>query len=517
MSIIKEIETISGFDRNPSESVSEYLSRLGAGAGIDEEEVTRVREAVHTEMYSPDPLPEERRATVESFAEAVSERASPADVEPDAGVAGGSAASTGSTGSTGPAAASGDDGVGAGPTATERSANDDGSVAGTLESAAARWDRASKSSRRKFLSGAGVVGVLAVGGAAAGIGALGGSGDGNGTAALGNASSATATGSTTADEPTADATGSADDDGSEGEVATEPAERTSLSEADLRFEEFDLAELERSSWPQEVPAECQYGAEELSSMPDLVYRDGDTGFDPFASARTVLGLLRCYELTEEPAYLDKAMSMGTALHEAGEAYDGGLFFPHEFPVEPHVDADWTVREPWYSATTQGLALSAFARLYVDGGGESAGRYGVDVLRSLDSIVTRADGPVAENPWGACLDDEGYLWLEKYAQLPASHVFSGHNVAAWGLYEMWLAYGSELARDLFRASATTTKARADAFRNEGGVSDFCLAHGVQRPEYHRLHVDQLGTYHELTGDDAFAAAAERFAEDYDPSA
>ncbi|MFC6726182.1 D-glucuronyl C5-epimerase family protein, partial [Halobium palmae] len=305
--------------------------------------------------------------------------------------------------------------------------------------------------------------------------------------------------------------------GAEDESTTrqpaEPVPRTTLSGADVEVESFELRQLSRSDWPQQVPAECRYSPDETVSANNLAYRDDGSTVDPLASARNVLGMLQCYEQSEEDVYLQKATEMATALYEAGESYDSGLFFPHDYAVRPHEGAgvDWTVGAPWYSATTQGVALSAFARLYTYSLNESVWMYAEEVLRSFNTVVTRADGPRAENPWAACVDD-GYLWLEKYAQLPPSHVLSGMSLAAWGLYEQWMALQSSLARELFRATATTVKAYAEEFRNAGGPSYYCLAHEVPAPQYHSAHIRQLRTFSDITGDEAFAATARQFEAD-----
>jgi hypothetical protein len=507
MASIEDVERITGFERRPSESVSEYLSRLGSAADVDEEEVDAVREAIHTELYSPDPLPEGGHERVRAFAETVSERAAAADVE-----------RTGADGAGDAATERGVDAVpdrSAGERAVETGGAGTGSgAAGTLESLAGRWDDASGSTRRKFLAGVGIAGTLGVGAAAAGVGLIGDSGDDGGEVAGRSSTTvagAWAGGETGAGNGTETAT---EDAASEGASTTSAGTtRATLSEADVAVERYGLRELDRAEWPQNTPEVCRYPVDRLAEVPNLVYRDGASGLDPLASARRMLGILDCYEETGETAFLEKATEIGTALYGAGETVGEGVYLPHGFDANPHEEIDWPVEEPWYSATTQGVALSAFARLHAYRDGEAAWQYARSVLRSFDSVVTRAEGASPADPWIACVDGE-HLWLEKYARFPASHVFSGHGVAAWGLYEAWAATGSELAAELFRASATTVRARAEAFRNEDEPSDFCLGHGARRPAYHRLHVGQLRTFHELTGDEAFEALAREFEADYE---
>lgn len=503
MNPIQEIEKTTGFEKQPAESVSEYLSRLGAGAGVDEGEVASVRDAIHTDLYSKGSLPESEREAIRSFARTVSENATAADVRPDPTPSGREATS-------GVAYGSGSAGVG-----SDRERTDEEVVEDALESVAVRWDETPKRSRRKVLAGVGVLGTLGVGAAVAGIGGVGGNGRpaSNGTATTGTGAASATVGTRSGDATAEDGTGAA----SEGESTTarpaEPVPRTTLSEAEVEIEGFELRQLAREDWPQPVPAECQYSPDQAVSANNLAYRDDGSTVDPLASARNVLGMVQCYEQSDEDVYLQKATEMATALYEAGESYESGQFFPHEYAVRPHGDADvdWAVRAPWYSATTQGVALSAFARLYTHSLNESVWMYAEEVLRSFDTIATRADGPPAENPWTACLDD-GYLWLEKYAQLPASHVLSGMSLAAWGLYEQWMALQSSLARELFRASATTVKAYAEEFRNAGGPSYYCLGHDVPAPEYHSAHIRQLRAFHSITGDGAFAEAADQFESD-----
>lgn len=502
MNPIRKIEKTTGFERRPAESVSEYLSRLGAGAGVDGTEIESVREAIHTELYSGERPPEADREAIRSFARAVADGATAADVQsaPARIERTGQGDRSGRLGRSAGAGVGGDRGdEGRGEEAVEAAA--ESLAAGSGESGR---------SRRKYLAGVGVLGTLGVGAAVATMnGTLGGTEPGgDGTAALGNGSTTTAPGA-----GTASGTGGDGETPRTTERAPEPAPRAPFSEVDAAVEEFDLEELDREAWPQPVPAECQYDADEVANLDDLVYRDGDSGLDPLASARTLLGVVECYRGTGDDAYLRKASEMAAALYRAGVAYEGGRFFPHEYPVAPH-GAEGAARTvgAWFSGRTQGLALSAFARLYAHGLEESVWMYAEETLRSFDSVVTRVDGPPAKNPWTACVDD-GHLWIEEYGAFPASHVLGGMGVAAWGLYELWLSVESELARDLFRATATTVKARAEAFRNPGGPSDYCLGHGVSRPESHAVHVEQLRTFHEITGDEAFAAAARRFESDH----
>ena len=70
-----------------------------------------------------------------------------------------------------------------------------------------------------------------------------------------------------------------------------------------------------------------------------------------------------------------------------------------------------------------------------------------------------------------------------------------------------------AAALFRAAASTIEHYLPQFRRDGWISCYCLLHRTANPNYHEMHVGQLLTLYEMTGDVAFAQWADLFRADY----
>ena len=127
---------------------------------------------------------------------------------------------------------------------------------------------------------------------------------------------------------------------------------------------------------------------------------------PTRQAMAALSTLDGYRLTGE-TLADPERARNNANHLLINAVHFGeaLYFP--FPFDFSVDADpgATLTAPWFSALSQGMALSAFVRLFE---ATKEPKWRAAAEQTFASF--RTPGPVTGRPWVVYVDPEGYLWL-----------------------------------------------------------------------------------------------------------
>jgi heparosan-N-sulfate-glucuronate 5-epimerase len=213
--------------------------------------------------------------------------------------------------------------------------------------------------------------------------------------------------------------------------------------------------------------------------------------------------LGCYErflAGDGDHWLDNALRIGRYLIEqmepAGQlagALRHRIVFPHTFQVP----------SGWISGMAQGEAASLFMRLYVESGDERFARAALRVLRVL--TISVQDG-------GVCRYLEGGPIHEEYPTNPASHVLNGAIFAAWGCYDVAVTLGDTRWRTHFDAVVSTIADNIEAW-DLGFWSRYDLfPHRIDNaaaPWYHRLHIQQLGVLHAMTGRTVFGQVAQRW--------
>lgn len=190
---------------------------------------------------------------------------------------------------------------------------------------------------------------------------------------------------------------------------------------------------------------------------------------------------------------------------ARELDEGGRFtylspMPHTYRLEP----------PWYSAMTQGEAVSLLVRAAV-----TLGR--PDLLDAAASAV----GPLVDPSSGlVCATGAGPV-LQEYPTTPPAHVLNGWIFGLWGLYDAGLALRSgagaalaEQAAAAFDLGAAALAARLPLYDAGLGWSRYDLfPHRVVHaasPFYQRLHVEQLRAMSRLRPEHlAYTAFADRW--------
>jgi hypothetical protein len=241
----------------------------------------------------------------------------------------------------------------------------------------------------------------------------------------------------------------------------------------------------------------------------LIRVNGRLYNSPGGQAAYGVANLNTYRLTGDEFYLDRALvqarTMLTDYVRVGEAW----FFPHRYPKDVHWKNGAPLRPPWYSAMTQGYALGLFTGLWEETEDP--------VLRAAADAVFAGfldPGPGRTAPTVA-VDARGRLWLEEWPYPPHDHALNGHIFASWGLYEYYRVWRDPAAQQLFRGAATTVLRSIGKYRRAGWMSRYCLAHNTANARYHAVHVWQLTLLYTMTGEPAFARAADLLLADYPP--
>lgn len=296
-------------------------------------------------------------------------------------------------------------------------------------------------------------------------------------------------------------------------VPTSGPEARSLG-VEFRHEGFEL----RTIPVEELP----YSRDEVWPIEDgrptdehgvRVFEAGGQTYDhPVAQAGYALYLLSSYRLTGDEAFLEVARRQADRIIETAVAVDDALYFPYPFNFRRHTDASDVMRAPWYSAMAQGQALSLFVRLDEATGDE---RYREAAEAALNSFFRVREDAAPGDPWTVLVTDEGYLWFEEYAAEIPDITFNGMVFALYGLYDYWRVTDDPDVRRLIEGGLVAVDWAAGEIRVPGGVSRYCVEHGVQNRDYHRTHVFQLATLHEMTGDERFANWSALLAADHAP--
>jgi hypothetical protein len=180
---------------------------------------------------------------------------------------------------------------------------------------------------------------------------------------------------------------------------------------------------------------------------------------------------------------------------------------HGVPVWQH-HFDWEYREtlqaPWYSGLAQGQGISLLVRAYLHTGDKKY--LSAAELAFQSFLVEVHSGGVRHT------DSDGNVWIEEYIVSPPTHILNGFIWAAWGIYDYFLATGSNDAVTLFAACVQTlclNLKRYDlGFWSRYELSNTRLPMIASR-FYHRLHITQLRIMHEITHEPVLAEYASRW--------
>jgi hypothetical protein len=180
---------------------------------------------------------------------------------------------------------------------------------------------------------------------------------------------------------------------------------------------------------------------------------------------------------------------------------GARYFPYMADYELE-----KLKAPWYSAYSQGFALSLFVRLYRVTGVQAW----ADRARET-ALSFRRLGRVTQ-PWVAYVLNSR-LWLEEYPSATPTHVLNGFNFALFGLYDYERLTRDPTARELLRGALRTVRSFGTTFRVPGGISYYDLVHRTRFAHYHLIHTWQLRDLAAISGDSWYRSLAAAYWRDY----
>ncbi len=232
---------------------------------------------------------------------------------------------------------------------------------------------------------------------------------------------------------------------------------------------------------------------------------------PVGQAQLSMAYLDHYRLTGLPSYLRLAKANAQRLVDRRVESRGGWYFPYDFDFAVYGDTSETLTAPWYSGMAQGVALSAFTRLY-QATGDPAWKTAADATyASLDTA------PVEGEPFGSWVSSTGDLWLELYPRWPvetSERVLNGHIYAAFGVYDYAQLTGSTDAMRLYDGAVTTvTNYLMSEFRTPRWASLYSLGHRLPTISYHQKLVNELLYLQHETGNPLFTTWANTLRNDF----
>lgn len=232
---------------------------------------------------------------------------------------------------------------------------------------------------------------------------------------------------------------------------------------------------------------------------------------PVGQASLSMAYLDHYRTSGNAEYLRRAEANAQRLVDRRVESRGGWYYPYDFDFAVHGDTTQTLTAPWYSGMAQGLALSAFTRLY-QATNDPAWKAAADATyASLDTA------PVEGEPFGSWVSSTGDLWLEEYPRWPveaSERVLNGHIFAAFGVYDYAQLTGSAEAMRLYDGALTTvTHYLMSDYRTARWASLYSLAHRLPTTSYHQKHVMQLLYLQHQTGNPIYTTWATLLRSDF----
>jgi heparosan-N-sulfate-glucuronate 5-epimerase len=200
----------------------------------------------------------------------------------------------------------------------------------------------------------------------------------------------------------------------------------------------------------------------------------------------------------EPDLFPRFLETAELLRRASQRNASGSLWPYDADLPKY-----GLRAPWYSAMAQGQIASVFARVARRTGDPADADLAISAIQPL----LRPSEPclVAETPEGPV--------LEEAPSRHPSRILNGWIFALVGLWEVGEGLDDAGAAHAFQLGIAALE-RALPLYDVGWWSRYSLyPHrlvDLAKPFYHRLHVAQLDALHRLTGIDAFADTAVRWA-------
>jgi hypothetical protein len=276
----------------------------------------------------------------------------------------------------------------------------------------------------------------------------------------------------------------------------------------FRADSFQIVKLDRASLPYSDGLKKVHleGLTDANGLPLHTYH-GNIYYHPGQLAEFGLESIDVYHNTGDTNSLLSAIKTSEKLIGMSVTSDSAMLFPCTYNFSLHDIASETMISPWYSGMIQGNALSLFCRLFETTKDSTYLAYSADIFKSFSRTKGKGD-----NPWIACIDSSGFLWLEEYPLDVPSFALNGMIFAMYGVYDYYRISDNEQARHILCGALTTIKANISRYRVEGGVSRFCIKHDARSETHHWIHIAQLKKLSMITGDPYFLEMATKFEED-----
>lgn len=252
-------------------------------------------------------------------------------------------------------------------------------------------------------------------------------------------------------------------------------------------------------YPVDMASKAAYPGEYDQQQIPLVMIDGQLSYLPVTIAQYALGNYDRYLDTAQSLYLENAIRCAdwfvAELKETKLGLWGWL--------NDHDKAIYALKKPWFSALSQGQALSVLARAYQQTGGE---KYRETALKALQAFTV----PVQDGGLVAKLG--GGDFYEEYPSEIPSFVLNGFIFALWGLWDLYLVSQNTEARERYETGVATLKNHLANYRidwlhwSRYDLYPFRVT-DITSIFYHKLHIQQLKAMALLTGDQSLAIEAQ----------
>ena len=222
---------------------------------------------------------------------------------------------------------------------------------------------------------------------------------------------------------------------------------------------------------------------------------GETYFHPVLIANCILGNYNLYMEHHDKIYLDVFWNNIHWLAANGVSYNNALVFPFPYGLN-----EFNPEPDWVSGMYQGQILSCFARAYHLSGNE---KYLDLCQKTWNSFDLRLG-----EKYGFRYEDHYGLWFEEAPKLPANHILNGYIFAIWGILDYFKISGNqELEKTWNQCIQTTLNAIKDY--DLGYWSLYDLSGTITSYYYQAVHVRQMQTLFDQTGDETFAKYSKKW--------
>ncbi len=241
----------------------------------------------------------------------------------------------------------------------------------------------------------------------------------------------------------------------------------------------------------------------------FTYQDS-TYYHPVDICHSSLEALNDYYISNNPVYLNYATVNLEKIRSLATRHENMLYFKYDFTYDASDQVVYTA--PWYSGMAQGMALSAYSRLYYFTKNPLYQSVADSILATMTDFDSSFQCVLISDAEGL-LKEENYYWIDEYPHHIKRYVLNGSIIGSMGLYDHWWVFRDEASKVWFSRAMTTYKDKVLLFRNPGDMSAYCLKFREKIPLYHELHQYLLDLCSATTNDPLYEAISDLFQADY----